>query len=411
MTLFWADSQRDVRLSYENLVDELITREERHPVVQTDDPSELFIELLLAILGEENLTLLDAEFSSDTLSNLGFDEDTISQTQPAPEIQLDQPKQLPAELQAASSDWTVGLYTSGTTGTPSRVDQTLEGLTRSVRQDDRFQDHVWAFAYNPSHFAGLQVFFQAVMNLNPMIYIFEHTVDQIDEALRKYDITHISATPTFYRLRLQRLPEVYETVQRLTSGGEKFEPSLRDTLQKRFPNAEFRNVYALTEAGSLLESEGELFRIPEKYQNELKITDENELAIHEALLDESTTEDIDSDWYYTGDLVEFVDEDSFQFVGRKSDFVNVGGYRVNPHEVEEFVNDVESVEAAAVTARESSVTGHILVAKVQPISDADQSTVKTDVKDAVADLEEWKQPRIIDVVDEIPQSRSGKRVR
>lgn len=411
MTIFWADSQREVRLSYEDLVDELTTREERHPVVQTEDPSELFVELLMAILGEEELTLLDDEFSSDTLSNIGFSEDVISQTQPAPDIHLDRPEQLPAKLEAASSDWTVGLYTSGTTGNPSRVDQTLEGLTRSVRQDDRFQDHVWAFAYNPSHFAGLQVFFQAVSNLNPIIYIFEQSVEQIEEAIRKYGITHISATPTFYRLRLQRLSGEYETVQRLTSGGEKFESSLRNSLQKRFPNAEFRNVYALTEAGSLLESEGELFSIPEDYQNQLRITEEDELAIHESLLDDSTIEDLDSEWFHTGDLVEYAEGGRFRFVGRQSDFVNVGGYRVNPHEVEQFVNSVETVEVAAVTARESSVTGHILVAKVQPVPNTDPATVKDDVKKAVEDLEEWKQPRIIDVVDEIPQSRSGKRVR
>jgi acyl-coenzyme A synthetase/AMP-(fatty) acid ligase len=291
------------------------------------------------------------------------------------------------------------------------VDQTLEGLTRKVYRDERFSNHVWAFAYNPSHFAGLQVFFQALMNLKSIIYIFESTVDQIDNAIQEYGITHISATPTFYRLRLQRLEGVYPTVKRLTSGGEKFEPSLQKSLKERFPNAEFRNVYALTEAGSLLESDGELFQIPQEYSGQIKVTENNELAIHQSLLSDSVASELDGDWFYTGDLVEYVDDTQFKFVGRESDFVNVGGYRVNPHEVEQLINTVEGVQAAIVTARESSVTGHILVAEVQPVSDMAPDNVKKAIKDAVNDLERWKQPRMINIVEKIDQSRSGKRVR
>ena len=84
---------------------------------------------------------------------------------------------------------------------------------------------------------------------------------------------------------------------------------------------------------------------------------------------------------------------------------------MNPHEVEEIINNVDSVKAATVTARESSVTGHILVAEVKPIAGVDSEEVKETVKSTVDGLEKWKQPRIIDIVDEINQSRSGKRVR
>lgn len=411
MTAFWVDSQRNLHLSYQDLLDELTRRDVRHPVVHTDNPAELFVELLLAILSEEDLVLLDSDFSTDTLAEIGFEEETASRTEPVSTIEVEEAGELVSRIEAANDDWTLGLYTSGTTGPPSRVDQTLSGLTRNVRRDEKFDDHVWAFAYNPSHFAGLQVFFQAIMNLNPIIYVFEHSPTRIGEAIREHGITHISATPTFYRLRLQRLQGVYPTVERLTSGGERFESSLREELRDRFPNAEFRNVYALTEAGSLLESDGESFRIPKRYGEQIKITEENELAIHESLLADSIDDELDDGWFYTGDLVERTDDDHFKFVGRESDFVNVGGYRVNPHEVERLINGVEQVRAVTVTARESSVTGHILVAEVQPDADADPDDVKEAVKDAVDALERWKRPRIIDVVEELNQSRSGKRVR
>jgi acyl-coenzyme A synthetase/AMP-(fatty) acid ligase len=291
------------------------------------------------------------------------------------------------------------------------VEQTLDGLTRNIKRDERFENDVWAFAYNPSHFAGLQVFFQAIANLNPIIYIFEQDIVQIREAIEEYEITHISATPTFYRLRLQRLNGEFPSVRRLTSGGERFEPSLKESLQNLFPNAKFRNVYALTEAGSLLESNGELFQIPQRFSDQIRVTEENELAIHKSLLADSVADEVSAGWFYTGDLVEYQTENQFRFVGRESDFVNIGGYRVNPHEVEEIINNVDSVKAATVSARESSVTGHILVAEVEPIAGVDSERVKETVKSTVDGLEKWKQPRIIDIVDEIDQSRSGKRVR
>jgi len=411
MSLFWVDDQRGYSLGYQGLIEELNKRDIRHPVVKTDDPAELFIELLLAIFDDGELVLLDADFSDDTLSQLGFDENALSEEEPIPEIDIEHPREISYKIGQVDGDWSLGLYTSGTTGTPERVEQTLDGLTRNVKYDENFENDVWAFAYNPSHFAGLQVFFQAIANLNPIIYIFEQSIDQIRDSIEEYGVTHISATPTFYRLRLQRLNEKFPTVRRLTSGGERFEPSLKESLQNLFPNAKFRNVYALTEAGSLLESNGELFQIPQRFSDQIRVTEENELAIHESLLADSVADEVSDGWFYTGDLVEYETENQFRFVGRESDFVNIGGYRVNPHEVEEMINNVNSVKAATVTARESSVTGHILVAEVEPIAGVDSEEVKETVKSTVDGLEKWKRPRIIDIVDEIDQSRSGKRVR
>jgi acyl-CoA synthetase (AMP-forming)/AMP-acid ligase II len=198
---------------------------------------------------------------------------------------------------------------------------------------------------------------------------------------------------------------------RLTSGGEKFEPSIQESLNEIFPNAKFRNVYAITEAGSVLQSDGELFQIPDELTDKVEITEDSELIVHQSLLGESVSEDIDGEWFHTGDLVEFVSEDKFRFVGRESDFVNIGGYRVNLHEVEKHINSLEEIEAAVVAARDSSVTGKILVAEIQPVEGIDPDTAQKRVNDAISHLERWKQPRIIDTVDQIEQSRSGKRIR
>jgi acyl-coenzyme A synthetase/AMP-(fatty) acid ligase len=411
MSLFWLDKTRDLYITYEDLVTQLNEREQRHPIIYNEDPSEVFIEILLAILCDTQTTLLDPNFSEETLSSLGYGTNIVTKTVPASNIQIDNPDELVTYIENANEQWKLTLYTSGTTGMPSAVDQTLEGLTRSVRQSDRFSEHVWAFAYNPTHFAGLQVFFQALLNQNDMIYIFESSSENVGDLIDQYGITHISATPTFYRLRLQQLSGVYDSVVRLTSGGEKFEPSLQESLKEIFPNAEFRNVYAITEAGSLLESNGELFKIPNELSGEIQITGDNELVVHKSLLGQSVSDTLDGEWFYTGDLIEYVDDDRFRFVGRESDFVNVGGYRVNPHEVERQINTVDEINATVVSARESSVTGNILVAEIQPVENVDPDVAKNEVKDRISTLERWKQPQIINVVDNIDQSRSGKRIR
>jgi acyl-coenzyme A synthetase/AMP-(fatty) acid ligase len=89
----------------------------------------------------------------------------------------------------------------------------------------------------------------------------------------------------------------------------------------------------------------------------------------------------------------------------------VGGYRVNPYEVEKFINSLDSVHACAVSSEESSVTGNVPVAIVQPKETVDHADVMQSVREAISGLEPWKKPRKIKIVDELRQTRSGKKER
>lgn len=83
-----------------------------------------------------------------------------------------------------------------------KVIHSVQGLTRSVRCAERYQWQVWAYAYNPTHMAGLQVFFQAFENQNTLVNVFGLARNEVYSLIEKYSVTHISATPTFYRLLL-----------------------------------------------------------------------------------------------------------------------------------------------------------------------------------------------------------------
>lgn len=413
MPLAWVDPGRTRSVDYEELVAD-VNAATRLPVyLQSSDPYEVLRDVVTALAYGVDVTVLDADFSTRKLESLGISAADRRETRGIPDDQpFDSPESLVETIRSYERTCTLGLYTSGTTGTPTRVEHSLASLTRRVKTGPEFADHVWAYSYNPTHFAGFQVLFQALFNRNPMVFVFEATPDDIAAAIHEHGITHISATPTFYRLRVARLDDQFPTVRRLTFGGEKFDPTLAAILRERFPNAAVRNVYASTEGGSLLESDDDLFSVPESLSDRIRVSEQDELVLHRSLLGDTSSLDGDDEWYHTGDLVEYVDGGRFRIRGRESDLINVGGYDVNPHEVEGVLRTVEGVVDAAVHARPNSVLGHVLVATVQPAAAVEGDDLEKRLRDELGtSCQPWEVPRRFEFVDTIGQTRTGKKVR
>ena len=102
----------------------------------------------------------------------------------------------------------------------------------------------------------------------------------------------------------------------------------------------------------------------------------------------------------------------FEILSRDSDFINVGGYKVNPLEVEEIIMQVEGVVDAVAYGRENSVTGKLLVADIVVSDGVDSMLVKKAITNKInSELQAYKLPRIIKVVEHIKKSRTGKKVR
>lgn len=409
MMFFWINNNENVSFTtYENLLDFFQSDSKILLNYKGKDVSFLYANLLKALLYGYDYDLLDSDFSEDEIQKLigtNYEEQWVN----VKTTKFLDWKDVLVSLKKSKAN--VVLYTSGTTGLPKKVLQPLENLIRDVRINENHFDSKWGFAYNPSHMAGLQVFFQAIFNQNPLINLFHKKKDDIYQLIDIEKISHISATPTFYRLLLP-CENTCLSVKRITFGGEKSSSKLYEQMREIFPKAKFSNVYASTEAGTLLSSNGEGFYISESKKDLIKIC-ENELLIHVSLLGGvRDTPFIDNEWYASGDLIEWIDDKkvSFVFLSRKSEMINVGGYKVNPHEVEEFLNCIDGIQSSRVYGRKNSVLGNILMAEVVFKHNAHISEQK--IKEFLnINLQDFKIPRKIVFVENLSHGRTGKIIR
>ncbi|MFE5320251.1 class I adenylate-forming enzyme family protein [Paenibacillus sp. NPDC056579] len=413
MSLFWIDEAQGIKKSYADLIADMNAKSGCRRCIFYDNPYHIFLELVHSMAYGIGVEMLDSNFSESERSRLGVSPSMlVSETETGGRPIADF-EELCTRIDAAKERWSVTIYTSGTTGRPKKVTHSLSTIARSVKQGPRYKDNVWAFSFNPTHFAGLQVFFQAFFNRNPMLYIFDTDKNEVHSLLLKYGVTNISATPTFYRTLLPLMEHPLPDVRIVTVGGEKFDSNVLKDLGRVMPHAKIRNVYASTEAGSLFGSVGEIFEINESLRPFVKISDDRELLIHKSLLGAAEEVSLaDGDWYHTGDTVTLLDEHRFVFAARKTEMINIGGYKVNPHEVEEQIKTVDGVLDVLVKSRHNRITGNILVADIVKASGYDEQQLEDSIRNIlVSTLQAWKIPRLFHFVNELPKSRTGKKVR
>lgn len=388
---------------YEDLLRALNEGKTYYPYYKTSDVFSYFVNLIKALAANQPLVLLDSDINPSEID--GLDESKVNVAESIASPLFQNMDEVVAAVQKSKSKVTI--FTSGTTGQPKKVVHSISTLTRSVRIGERYREQIWAYAYNPTHMAGLQVFFQAFENQNTLVNVFNQSRDYVYQQIREKKITHISATPTFYRLLLP-FEQSYESVIRVTLGGEKSDQHLYDSIMKIFPNAKINNVYASTEAGSLFAAKGDCFQIPVAIKDKFKVVDD-ELLIHKSLLGSSDSFKFTDDYYHSGDLIEWVDEAQglFRFKSRKNELVNVGGYKVNPGEVEVAIQDIEGVRQAMVYGKANSILGNVLCADV--VLEPGFTLTELEIKKVLSSqLQNFKVPRRIKFVEEISLTRTGK---
>ena len=123
---------------------------------------------------------------------------------------------------------------------------------------------------------------------------------------------------------------------------------------------------------------------------------------------DKTAESIDADgWLYSGDLATMDEEGYVQIVGRKKDMLICGGFNVYPAEIEEYLFTHAKVQNVSVTGMPDNVMGEVAVAYIIP-----REGVTIDPQEivdfCVGEIANFKVPRYVQIVDELPMTQSGK---
>lgn len=115
-------------------------------------------------------------------------------------------------------------------------------------------------------------------------------------------------------------------------------------------------------------------------------------------------------FYHTGDIA-WMDEDGYVFyVGRDDDVIKSSGYRIGPFEVESALVEHPAVLETAITAVPDPIRGQIVKATVVLTNNYEPSDeLIKELQDHVKQLTApYKYPRVIEFVDELPKTYSGK---
>ena len=119
--------------------------------------------------------------------------------------------------------------------------------------------------------------------------------------------------------------------------------------------------------------------------------------------------------YSTGDTAWRDPEGYIWFVGRNDDVIKCSGYRIGPFEVESALMTHDAVLECAVTAVPDPMRGQVVKATIvltkaykEKASPELVKELQNHVKNATAP---YKYPRVIEFVDELPKTTSGKIMR
>jgi acyl-CoA synthetase (AMP-forming)/AMP-acid ligase II len=328
------------------------------------------------------------------------------------------------------------MTTSGTTGLPKIVPHSLATLARSVVRlrpgmpggaglggaGSGGADPVWGLLYDPTRFAGLQVVLQALIGGGRLVAVDTGLpIAAQVAALAEAGVTHLSATPTLWRRILMAPGHGRMALRQATLGGEIADQPTLAAVRAAFPAARLAHIYASTEAGVGFSVTDGQAGFPRAWLD--APPGPVRLRLQDGILwlrppvtalrpGQTPGVEIDAEGYVrSGDRVEVAGE-RVLFLGRENGLINIGGVKVYPETVEAVVKTVPGVALVQVSAKQSPVTGALVVAEVQLAPGADPETVRLAIQSACrARLEREAVPAIIRFVAGFATNAAGKLVR
>jgi acyl-CoA synthetase (AMP-forming)/AMP-acid ligase II len=307
----------------------------------------------------------------------------------------------------------VVVATSGTSGPPKLVDHAWESVLAAARLSERWHGLGWLLVYDPARWAGIQVWMQALLTGGWVVVPGSRDPDTVAQALVDEAVAVLPATPTLLRRLLSsadRSVLVRGQVDRITLGGEAADAPLLADVRAFYPQAKITQVYATTELGEVFRVTDGLPGFPAAWLTralpggvKLSTRRDGELIVQLSR---------DANPVATGDLVERRG-DRYEFAGRRSDVIVVGGAKVWPKRVEELLRGVSGVADARVYGMPSAITGELVAAEIVLVDPLPEGHSPDGVRAAALAacrevLDAASVPRVVDIVKKIATTAAGK---
>ncbi|MFQ6098715.1 MAG: class I adenylate-forming enzyme family protein [Armatimonadota bacterium] len=340
-------------------------------------------------------------------------------------------------------DLAVIAHTSGTTGVPKGAMMHHGDLIFNVRNSiiaHGFRHDDVHLQVSPMfHCTALYSVLPGAAYLGSTVVIAPNPdVREIVRLIEKHRITMWLGVPTmFYFLVTMRDLDRHDlsSLKVIGYAGSPMPPETIRRLREKFPWAELRNFFGLTETISVThvlpspdalrhpESVGKLLpevamRIVDEGGNDVGPGEVGELCFHRRnvvkgywgrpeLLEESML----GDWFRTGDFA-LQDEEGYLFLkGRKKDMMIVGGENVFAVEVENvLVGHPDVLEAAVVGVEATGVRSYLgELVKAVVVARPGAQINELDIKRHCAErLPSYKTPQIVEFRDSLPRNPAGK---
>ena len=349
------------------------------------------------------------------------------------------------DANTTNHDVSLVYFSSGTTGLPKMIqhDYTYplahiitakywqnvvdDGLHYTVA-DTGWAKSVWG-----------QIYGQWISGSAVFVYDYERfdAAKMLEKAL-KYGVTTYCAPPTIYRFLIKEDLSKYDfsTLEYAVTAGEPLNPEVYNKFYE-FTGLKLREGFGQTETvvsvanfpwieprpGSMgkpapiyniiiVDKENKPSDIGEEGEIVIKTEGENPIGVFGGyyLTPEKTKEVWYDGYYHTGDTA-WMDEDGYiWFVGRTDDMIKSSGYRIGPFEVESAVISHPAVLECAITGFPDPVRGQVVKATIVLTNDYQPSEeLKKEIQNHVKKVTApYKYPRVIEFVDELPKTISGK---
>jgi acetyl-CoA synthetase len=350
------------------------------------------------------------------------------------------------KLATTNKDILIAYFTSGTTGNPKMVnhDQLYPlGHILTAKYWQNVGDDGLHYTVADSGWAKCawgKIYGQWIAGSAVFVYDYDRfDAGRMMEMLSKYKVTTFCAPPTIYRFMIKGDMSKYDfsSVNYAVTAGEPLNPTVYDKflettglrLMEGFGQTETVVTIANypwmdPKPGSmgkpapyydvlLIGKNDKVCDVGEEGEIVIKIDNENKpvgLFVDYHLDPDKVRNTWHDGYYHTGDTA-WMDEDGFLwFVGRTDDMIKSSGYRVGPFEVESALMSHPAVLECAITGVPDAVRGQVVKATIVLTKDYKPSDeLKKELQDHVKKVTApYKYPRIIEFVDELPKTISGK---